>query len=148
MMRWLYASPEVKEFVSDGAHMYSYIPEDGQLFITDIPPDDQLGTPVLFLAGKGKIGRDFEADYVQAPVTEGSVALRLTPVEGDSNYEYLVLTLDARTLQIIGLAARDLQGGDSSIIFSNLQENRGLTDNDFVFQIPNGIDVITDDTIH
>jgi outer membrane lipoprotein-sorting protein len=71
--------------------------------------------------------------------------LRLTPHAGDLEYEYLDLTLDTGSLRILALSARDLQGGQSTISFSNLQENQGLTDNDFVFPIPRGVDVITDD---
>jgi len=112
--------------------------------VTAVPPDDQLGTPALFLAGKGNITRDFEAAYADVPVTEGTTALRLTPRGGDPEFEYLVLTLDTDTLQILALSARDLQGGESTITFSNLQENQGLTDNDFVFEVPRGVDVITD----
>ena len=143
MMRWVYTSPEAKEFVSDGARVYSYIPEDRQVFVNDVPPDDQLGTPALFLAGKGDISRDFDAEYAVTPAAEGTAALRLTPRGGDPEYKFLVLTLDTETLQILALSARDLLGGDSTITFSNLQENLGLTDNDFVFRIPRGVDVIT-----
>ena len=143
MMRWVYTLPEAKEFVSDGDRVYSYIPEDRQVFVNGVPPDDQLGTPVLFLAGKGNISRDFDAEYAGIPAVAGTTTLRLTPRGNDPDYEYLVLTLDAETLQILGLSARDLQGGDSTITFSNLQENLGLTDNDFVFRIPRGVDVIT-----
>src|SRR5882672_11417199 len=32
-MRWEYAAPEVKSFVSDGVKMYSYIPKDKQVIV-------------------------------------------------------------------------------------------------------------------
>ena len=60
-MRWIYTSPEKKEFVSDGQKVYSYIPADKQVIVTTLPPDDQATTPALFLAGKGDIARDFTA---------------------------------------------------------------------------------------
>jgi outer membrane lipoprotein carrier protein len=142
MMRWDYVAPEIKVFVSDGTRVYSYIPEDRQVFVTDVPPDDRLGSPALFLAGKGDIVRDFHAAYTEDTSSEGTVVLRLTPRAGDPDYESLTLTLNVSTLQIVAITARDLQGGDSSIVFSNLQENLGLTDNDFVFRIPRGVDVI------
>jgi outer membrane lipoprotein carrier protein len=145
MMHWTYTSPEAKEFVSDGRQVYSYIPADRQVFVSDVPPDDQLGTPALFLAGKGNITRDFEAAYADVGAPEGATVLRLTPRMGDLEYAYLDLTLDTASLRILALSARDLQGGESTIAFSNLQENQGLTDNDFVFQVPRNVDVITDD---
>jgi outer membrane lipoprotein carrier protein len=145
MMWWSYTSPEAKEFVSDGRRVYSYLPVDRQVFVSRVPPDDQLGTPALFLAGKGNITRDFDAAYADVDTAEGTTVLRLTPHAGDLEYEYLDLTLDTGSLRILALSARDLQGGQSTISFSNLQENQGLTDNDFVFPIPRGVDVITDD---
>ena len=37
----------------------------------------------------------------------------------------------------------DKQGGRSSFTFSNLKENRGLSDKDFEFRIPRGVEVLT-----
>src|SRR5215210_4891783 len=59
MMRWDYSSPETKQFVSDGVKMYSYIPQDKQVIVTAVPPDEEAPTPTLFLAGKGNVTRDF-----------------------------------------------------------------------------------------
>src|SRR5437763_14794955 len=40
-MRWDYVDPERKTFVSDGLKMYSYIPEDKQVIVTSVPPEDE-----------------------------------------------------------------------------------------------------------
>ena len=145
LMRWNYTSPEKKEFVSDGRKIYFYVPQDRQVQVTDVPSTDQATTPALFLAGKGNIVRDFTAAYGdKAPA--GTVALKLTPRRSEPDYEYLVVAVDPRTLQIRALTTRDRQGGDSTLTFSNLKENRGLSDNDFAFRIPRGVDVITDGT--
>ena len=37
LMRWIYTNPERKEFVSDGLKMYSYIPEDRQVVVSNVP---------------------------------------------------------------------------------------------------------------
>src|SRR5206468_9216913 len=47
-MRWTYTQPEEKVFVSDGAKLYSYIPDDKQVYVATVPPDDQATTPALF----------------------------------------------------------------------------------------------------
>ena len=36
MMRWNYTAPEKKTFVSDGRKIYSYIPEDRQVIVSDV----------------------------------------------------------------------------------------------------------------
>src|SRR5678816_3804995 len=43
-MRWDYSAPEKKQFVSDGATMYTYVPQDKQVIVAEVPPD-QAGTP-------------------------------------------------------------------------------------------------------
>ena len=45
MMRWIYVKPERKEFVSDGKKIYSYIPEDRQVIVANVPADDAATTP-------------------------------------------------------------------------------------------------------
>ena len=142
-MRWVYTSPERKEFVSDGLKVYSYLPQDRQVMVTTLPSDDQATTPALFLAGKGDIARDFTAAYAETSPA-GTTALKLTPTRPEQEYEYLIVAMDPVTLQIRALTTRDRQGGDSTLTFSNLKENQGIADKQFVFSIPRGVDVITD----
>jgi outer membrane lipoprotein carrier protein len=144
LMRWTYTAPEKKEFVSDGLKVYSHIPADKQVIVTTLPPDDEATTPALFLAGKGNIARDFIPAYVE-PATPGLTTLKLTPRQPEPEYEYLVVSVDPATLQIRGLTTRDRQGGDSTLTFSNLRENQGISDKEFAFRIPRGVDVVTDD---
>ena len=39
-MRWVYTAPERKEFVSDGAKIYSYLPADKQVIVSPVPAGD------------------------------------------------------------------------------------------------------------
>jgi outer membrane lipoprotein carrier protein len=144
-MRWDYSAPEQKQFVSDGAKMYSYLPQDKQVIVASVPPDDEAGTPTLFLAGKGNLTRDFTASIVEAPAAApaGSRALKLVPKAKQREYEWIVLVVDPASLAIRGLVTTDAQGGKSSFSFVNLKENVGLTDKEFVFKIPRGVDVIS-----
>jgi outer membrane lipoprotein carrier protein len=143
-MRWTYTAPERKEFVSDGQKVYSHIPADKQVLVATLPSDDQATTPALFLAGKGDIARDFTAAYADTTLP-GTTALKLTPRRAEPEYEYLIVSVDAATMQIRALSTRDRQGGDSTLVFNNLKENQGISDKEFTFRIPRGVDVITDD---
>ena len=143
MMRFVYTAPEKKEFVSDGLKVYSYIPQDRQVLVTSVPKDNRATSPALFLAGKGDISRDFVASYVESPVP-GTLGLRLTPRQEEPEYEYLVLAVEATSLQWRGLLTHDRQGGESTLVFSNLKENQGISDKEFAFRIPRGVDVMTD----
>jgi outer membrane lipoprotein carrier protein len=144
-MRWDYATPEAKQFVSDGVKMYSYIPQDKQVIVATVPPDEEAPTPTLFLAGKGNVTRDFTPSLVDAPagMPAGSRALKLIPKAKQRDYDWLVLVLDPGSLAIRGLVTVDAQGGKSSFSFTNLKENVGLADKEFAFKIPRGVDVVT-----
>jgi outer membrane lipoprotein carrier protein len=149
-MRWDYSAPEPKQFVSDGAKLYSYIPQDKQVIVASVPPDDQAPTPTLFLAGKGNLTRDFTSSLVDAPagMPAGSRALKLVPKAKQREYEWLTLVVDPGSLAIRGLVTVDGQGGKSSFSFTNLQENVGLADKAFIFKIPRGVDVVSASSRH
>lgn len=144
-MRWDYAAPEQKQFISDGVKMYSYIPEDKQVIVTSVPPDDEATTPTLFLTGKGNLVRDFTASLADAPpgMPAGSRTLKLVPKARQRDYDWLMLVVDPASLGIRGLVTIDAQGGKSSFSFTNLKENVGLADKEFAFKIPRGVDVIS-----
>ena len=142
-MRWEYAAPEKKTFVCDGHEFYSYIPQDKQVLVSPVPPDDAAPTPALFLTGKGNIARDFTVAYDTVPESPAdSVVLRLTPRTHQADYESLTLVLRPGTLDLSMLVTIDPQGGRSVFTFTNLKQNVGLTDDLFVFHIPRGVDVV------
>ena len=149
-MRWEYQVPEEKLFVSDGAKVYSYVPEDKQVTIVPVPPDDQAASPALFLAGKGNITRDFSASLVERPAgqPEGTRALRLVPRTPQAEYDWLIIVVDPATLTLRGLVTGDSQGGTSSFSFTNMKENVGLADKLFTFTPPRGVEVVTDSSRH
>ncbi len=143
-MRWEYTSPEKKLFVSDGRKIYSYIPLDKQVIVGTMPQGDQAPTPALFLTGRGNITRDFNVAFDKVPdAPAGSVALKLTPKRREPEYESLTLVVDSQTFNLQMLITVDAQGGRSAFTFSNLKENVGLADNQFVFQMPRNVDVVT-----
>ncbi len=151
-MRWEYTAPEAKTFVSDGVKMYSYIPADKQVVVSPVPSNDEASTPALFLAGKGSLTRDFTASLTTAPAAAAgaqggrALALKLVPKVHQQDYDEMVLVVDRDSLAFRGLVTVDAQGGKSSFSFTNLKENASLTDKDFAFKIPRGVDVVSTST--
>jgi outer membrane lipoprotein carrier protein len=145
-MRWDYTSPEVKQFVSDGVKVYSYIPADKQVIVGTVPPDDSASTPALFLTGKGDLTRDFTASTGEVPAgsAPGARALKLVPRTPQPDYDWLILVVEPGSLGLRGMVTADTQGGTSVFSFANLKENVGLGDKEFTFRMPRGVDVITD----
>ena len=143
-MRWTYTAPDEKVFVSDGRKLYSYIPADKQVYVGTVPEED-ASTPGLFLAGRGNLLRDFVVSAGELPqgAPAGTRALKLVPKRHEADYEWLLLVLDRESLRMRMLVTGDKQGGQSTFTFTNLKENVGLADREFVFRIPRGVDVTT-----
>ncbi len=141
-MRWNYTSPEQKLFVADGRKMYSYLPQDKQVIVSDVPATDQASTAALFLAGKGNLVRDFTVSLAPPPAAPATRALKLVARTPQPEYESLVVGFDD-SFRIRSLTTFDAQGGTSTITFGNLKENTGVPDNTFAFRIPRGVDVIS-----
>ena len=143
-MRWDYESPEKKLFVSDGTRMYFYVPADRQVRVSAMPEAGRVPTPILFLAGRGDLLRDFKVEEVAAPAgATGARALRLRPVRAETEYDTLTLVVDGTSYAMRQLIVADGQGGTSTFSFTNLRENVGVADSRFVFTMPKGVDVVT-----
>jgi len=146
-MRWVYIKPERKQFVSDGTRLYSYLVEDRQVIVSAAPGEADGTTPALFLAGQANLAADFESSFTELPgAPPGLVGLKLVSKVRDPDYEWFALGVDPNSRQILYLVAADRQGGRSAFTFSNLKENQGLTDKDFEFRIPRGVDVVMNGT--
>ena len=146
-MKWLYTKPEQKEFVSDGNRLYTYLVADRQVIVSPAPGPDDGTTPALFLVGRTDLAKDFVASFMALPdAGPGLIGLKLVAKVHDPDYEWIAVGVDPSSFQIQYLVAADRQGGRSAFAFSNLKENRGLTDKDFEFHMPRGVDVITNGT--
>jgi outer membrane lipoprotein carrier protein len=142
-MRWTYASPEKKLFVSDGVKLYSYVPQDKQVTINAVPQGDETSTPTLFLAGKGNLTRDFTISYAEVPgAPPATYAIKLVPTRREQDYDWLTLVVDRSTYQIRMLVTTDTQGGRSTFTFSHMKENVNVPDKEFEFKIPRGVEVV------
>jgi outer membrane lipoprotein carrier protein len=143
-IRFTYTKPERKEFVSDGVRLYTHLVADKQVIVSPAPSAEDGDVPAMFLAGRSDLARDYTPSFTSLPgVAPGLITLKLVPKNRDSEFESLGIGVDPKTLQIQFLTAVDKQGGRSSFTFSNLKENRGLSDKEFEFRVPRGVDVVT-----
>ena len=143
-MRFVYAKPERKEFVSDGNRLYAYMVADKQVIVSPAPGPDEGDIPASFLAGQSDLARDYTPSFTPLPgAAPGLLTLKLIPRKRSADYESIGIGVDPKTLQIQFLTAVDTQGGRSSFSFTNVKENQGLSDKQFEFRIPRGVDVVT-----
>ena len=145
--RFDYVDPEPKLFVCDGTTIHSWFPADRQVVVSPLPAAGSASTSIAFLAGEGDLLRDFTARYASGRPADGAWSVELTPVGDGAGYESLTLTMDRATLDILEIATTDFQGGVSTYVFSNIMQNRGLPDTLFVFDVPAGVEIISDDPL-
>lgn len=137
-MRWTYKAPDAKVFVSNGARLYQYFPDDNRVIMGDAPGDDQPA--VLFLSGRGNLTRDFTVSLGKTS-TSGSWTLHLEPKQPQAEYDWLEIAASRDTLQLQSLTVGEKTGSRSTFTFTNFKENPGLADNAFEFAIPKGAEV-------
>jgi outer membrane lipoprotein carrier protein len=138
-MRWQYASPEGKLFVSDGKKVFLYSPATNRVETMGLKESDDMRAPLAFLLGKLDFWRDFQK-FVSKP--DGS-DLRITAEPKSNKLPYtkveFVVTLqyEIRYLHITGQ--------DHSVMefrFSREKLNPPLPDQMFRFQPPPGAELV------
>lgn len=98
MMRWNYASPERKAFISDGKVLWVWEPEQNQAFRNPLDKST-LSTGLSFLLGAGKLSSEFEIAYASGKdealtdLAAQRVGLKLTPRTPTAHYEHLLFVV-------------------------------------------------------
>ncbi len=135
---WHTLPPLEQEIVTDGEQVWLYDPDLEQVTIQKL--SKQLAnTPALLLSGEVS---DIESQYQVAEVTieAGKQAFFLTPKNPDSLFDSLYLAFQQGQLSIMQL--KDSLGQETILKFSGQQINSGVSQDDFHFEIPEGVDVI------
>lgn len=130
MMRWDYAAPVVRHFVSDGSDLWIYEPEQAQYF-TQALDDSELPTALRFLMGAGRLSDDF--DITVTSQTDDRVELRLVPIEDEGQYDELQFIVDPATWSVTEVVIFDPIGNTNHLIFSDAVYGEHYTPEDFRF---------------
>ncbi len=158
--RWEYDRPTRQEIVSDGRTMWVYIPENNQVIESDISEvsEARAQDPLTFLTGLGNLSRDFLVRWASPNRDDdGNYVLKLTPKTTTTMFRELEVTVDRRAVidyarsgvtgrdfPIRSTAAIDPNGNRTVITFerNSLRLNRGVSDLNFRFIMPAGVDVV------
>ncbi len=139
-MRWDYAAPEAKLYVSDGKVMYEYLPTERSATRASARQADDWRAPFMFLLGRGNLRRDFaRIEWAsEAPVRAGHRVLRMVP-KRNSDIRELLIEVEPTSLRLARLSL--IKSGNARIDFllNNVQENTVIADAVFVFQPPAGV---------
>jgi len=142
-MRWDYALPEKKMFVSSGDVLWLYEPEDKQAFRQELK-QSQLPAALAFLMGKGRLADQFNIEL--APKLEygrpGDYRLSLKPKQPQSTYKAIYFIVDPSSFQVRETVLVDSQGNVNDVTFKDMVFNLKVADSLFQWKPPVGVRVI------
>ena len=146
MMRWEYEKPEEQLIVSNGKLLWIYDPSLNQVIEHSWDQVYASRVPTLFLAGLGHLQEDFQILSQSPPPAARSQAnaywLKLIPKDRQLNLTELVLTINPKTFLIEESWAEDNFGNTTSLVFSDIKVNTGVSDAIFQFKPPKGAEMI------
>lgn len=143
-MRWDYSSPQKKVFLTDGATAWFYVPGERQARRTPLKKLDDLRSPLRYLLGRTKLDKELRglslAPDVQ-PETAGDVVLRGIPVGMEDRISQVLLESDGQGF-LRRIVLEELDGSRTEFRLENQQENVPVSNSEFNFQPPAGVEVL------
>ena len=147
-MRWDYESPERYTIVTDGQTLWMYRPDESQVMVGQAVHYFGGGEGLSFLADIPILRSQFQIRFAPPTGKEtpgGCYLLELTPNVPRSNLSYLYLWISKDTFHIVRSKVVNPFGDTTTIKFDNIRFNQHLKSSFFVFEIPDGTEVITMD---
>jgi chaperone LolA len=139
-MRWEYAKPDEQVIVGDGETLWIYQPEERQVIKAKLGAAFQARTPITFLAGLGRLERDFAATLEREDAERWVV--KLVPRD-DAGMGTLTLTLKKPDAIIDEARITDPLGTVTRLALSGERRNVSLGADKFHFTPPPGVDVVS-----
>jgi outer membrane lipoprotein carrier protein len=136
MMRWDYLTPSFRVFITDGAALWIYEPEEAQYFTESIE-DSDLPTALRFLSGEARLAEEFDIAYSERQPAD-RIALDLVPRVAEGAYTRLRFEVDPTSWQVIETTIYDGVGNTNEITFINTATGNGFTADNFSFTPPEG----------
>jgi outer membrane lipoprotein carrier protein len=138
-MRWDYKPPDPQVIIGDGETLWIYQPEEKQVIKAPLGEAFQATTPVTFLAGLGRLDRDFAAS-LERDEKERWV-LKLVPKK-DQGIGTLTLLVRKADASVEEARVTDPLGTTTRLALSGERRNVELEPGLFRFTPPPGVDVV------
>lgn len=140
--RWDYLKPYQNQIISDGDRLFMY---DQDLRQVSINPIAKVAgsTPLLIIAGKN-IEKYFTLrnieDQVANEMNQNIKWVEAVPKEEGAGFSKVILGLTENKLSVMKII--DAFEHTTTISFKSAKYNVILVDNDFLFKLPTGVDVV------
>ena len=133
-LRWIVEQPMSQQVISDGITLWVYDPDLAQVIIQPFDKDIAATPAILFSGDLDSL----DSVYFVEQLAEGSFLL--TPEEEGSLFRSTAIQFDGAKPSVIVLT--DTLGQITRISFTGLKLNPPISADQFVFKIPQGIDII------
>jgi outer membrane lipoprotein carrier protein len=133
-LRWVIETPMPQQIIADGVTLWIYDPDLEQVIIQPFN-DDIAATPVILFSGDLD---QLDDAYFVTQLAEGRFELK--PEQGGSLFDSMTIAFDGTKPASIALT--DTLGQVTRIRFTELDINPALSGDLFVFEAPDGVDVI------
>ena len=134
---WNYEQPYERVIMADGERVWLYEADLEQVTVRRL--DTGLGeTPASLLTGTADVLDHFE--YVESSVADGLEWIQIKPRSPESDFASIILAFDGDVLVQIALLDRLEQR--TRLYLSKIEKPTTVEANEFVFVVPDGVDVI------
>ncbi len=143
-MRWEYEEPERRLIVSDGETVWTYLPEQNQVYVAKLSEEYISRTPLSFLIGKGNLQEEFDVNSTLVNDEQKGSLFRidLQPKRPQLNLSKLILEVDSESYLIIKSDMYDSMGNLISISFEQIVTDPDLPPNLFQFSPPDNVEIV------
>ncbi len=121
------------EQLFDGENLYTIIPENKEITVTDPIEDDNIMINPLDLLSFYKTGYELKWDIVQYVNNEPIQYVKLIPKNEDTNINYLLLGINMRTKHIYKLIEIGEQRTTTTLTIDNIISNKNISEDFFNF---------------
>jgi outer membrane lipoprotein carrier protein len=138
-LRFDYAGPDAKTFTYDDGEGRFYSPEDRQLTVKKLSPEERARLPIVFLSDPAELARGYAISI--EPGTDGADRLLLTPRAPRPDLAWLRLTIAADG-SVRELSYEDEGGNRTEFRFEAWRAEKPRPEADFRVTGPKGTRVV------
>lgn len=142
-MLWEYTKPQGKKLVINSQKAWLYLSQEKVVYTQKSESIFQSKFLINFFSGSGKLKNDFVIKYAEPKAYDkgGNYLLVLTPKEKTSACNLVKLTIDKNNFYILQISFDDVMGNSTTLKFSNISINTGLSQKIFQFKPPAGVQI-------
>lgn len=141
MMRWMYEIPEKQIIVSDGHHLWIYLPNHNQVMVGRAPTFFGNGRGAGFLSDLTSLREHFGISR-EADTAAGDYHLKLIPRKENQDITSVHLIVRKRTFDIVEIITYNLYDDETRITLSDIRFKDEIDNARFKIDIPDSVDVV------